>query len=143
MAKVGAKQTYNAEIQRKAEEYIDYFLKPETKPADFEEEVPTSAGLALHIRKATSTVYKWEDEEGKEAFKDVMDLIRYVTEVRGVSRGLRGEYNPVITKLILGKCGYHDSQKLDHASTDGSMSPKEPAAVDAKLVKSLVDKLCD
>lgn len=36
--------------------------------------------------------------------------------------------------------GYDAAQKLDHLSTDGSMTPK---SVDADLVKALVDKLID
>lgn len=36
--------------------------------------------------------------------------------------------------------GYDAAQKLDHLSTDGSMTPK---SVDAELVKTLVDKLID
>lgn len=33
--------------------------------------------------------------------------------------------------------------KVDHTSSDGSMSPKAPQEVDAKLVGALVDKLID
>ena len=38
---------------------------------------------------------------------------------------------------------WRDRHDLDHTSSDGSMSPKEPASVDASVVQAHVDKLTD
>lgn len=38
---------------------------------------------------------------------------------------------------------YTNRQKLDHTSSDGSMTPKPQQPVDSELIKALVDKLID
>jgi len=44
-------------------------------------------------------------------------------ERTAVNRGLDGTFNSAITKLILHNHGYSDKQAIDHASTDGTMTP--------------------
>ncbi|WP_415843310.1 terminase small subunit [Xenorhabdus thuongxuanensis] len=40
-----------------------------------------------------------------------------------INKGLTGDFNSTIAKMMLTKHGYSDKQEIDHRSPDGSMSP--------------------
>jgi len=41
-----------------------------------------------------------------------------------VNKGLTGDFNATITKLMLANHGYSEKQSIDHQLSDSSMSPK-------------------
>ena len=86
--------------------------------------VPSAVGLFLHIGIAKTTGYRWA-EEGNIEFKDILDEVMQRQELKLVNGGLSGDFNSVITKMMLTKHGYHDSVKNDNISSDGSMSPSK------------------
>lgn len=90
--------------------------------------IPSVAGLALYLGVSRSTVQLWATQEDKSEFSGTIERIKARQEVLLLSGGLSGEMNPTITKLALANHGYSD--KVDHASTDGTMSPKEPVTLD-------------
>lgn len=100
----------------KAKEYLLGGFK------DVEEVVPSIAGLACYLGKARSRVYEY----GKlnEEFKDTLEAIQSLQESLLVNRGLTGDFNSTITKLMLSNHGYSEKQEIDHQSSDGTMSPK-------------------
>ncbi|MEN7471298.1 terminase small subunit, partial [Providencia stuartii] len=49
--------------------------------------------------------------------------IKTLQENRLINKGLIGEFNPTITKLMLANHGYSEKQEVDHKSSDSSMSP--------------------
>lgn len=104
-----------------AEKYLDEYK-------DGGELIPSVAGLALYLGVSRSTVQLWATQEDKEAFSGTLEKIKARQEVMLLSGGLGGTMNPTITKLALANHGYSD--KVDHASSDGSMSPKEPVTLD-------------
>ena len=86
------------------------------------ETVPNIAGLACYLSKARSRVYEYGEQN--EEFKDILESILALQESKLLSGGLKGDYNPTITKLMLTKHGYSDKSEVDNKSSDGSMSPK-------------------
>lgn len=62
-----------------------------------------------------STIYRWTREPGKEEFRDMLERILGAQELVLWNKGLTGEFNPAITKLLLGKHGYHDKQDHTHS----------------------------
>ena len=56
-------------------------------------------------------MYKWE-AENKE-FSDILADIKAKQESVLINKGLSGDFNSAITKLVLGKHGYHDKQDMD------------------------------
>ena len=106
-----------AECLVKAKEYLLGGFK------DVEEVVPSIAGLACYLGKARSRVYEY----GKlnEEFKDTLEAIQSLQESLLVNKGLTGDFNATITKLMLSNHGYSEKQEIDHQSSDGSMSPKQ------------------
>lgn len=120
--------TYNDELVQKAREYLEEFSikQSERENTTSEEVIPTIVGLCRYIERARSTVHKWINEEGKEAFSDICSAIAELQEVKLVTGGLIGGWNPQVTKMILTKHGYSDKQEIDHSSKDGSMKPPAP-----------------
>lgn len=86
--------------------------------------VPTVVGLALTIGISKASCYDWAKHEDKKEFSDILTRVENMQERKLVAGGLAQEFNPAITKMMLTKHGYSDSQKVDHTSSDGSMTPK-------------------
>jgi hypothetical protein len=113
----GRPTVYDAAVLKKAQDYIFNF-------SDYGHVVPMVAGLARVLGVARETLYAWSKEKDKQEFSDIMQQIMSEQEIRLASGGLLNVYNSTITKAMLGKHGYHDTQKTDLSSSDGSMSPK-------------------
>lgn len=84
--------------------------------------VPSIAGLALYLEQGRRTLYSWG--EAHEEFQHILEAIGAKQEQEALSKGLKGDWNATIVKLLLGKHGYSDKQEHDHASRDGTMTPK-------------------
>ena len=103
---------YTESLLDKARTYLD-----ETTDA-----VPIVVGLCLHIGISKATAYRWA-EEGKQEFKDILEEVMEKQEAGLVNGGLKNEFNPTITKMMMTKHGYQDVIKNDNVSSDGSMTP--------------------
>lgn len=135
----GRPTLYSEEMLKKAEEYldsckddgeidteeesdIDEELEPQSHGGSLkrrykttvEVNIPTVGGLASYLRVARSTLYVWAKEV--EEFSDIMERLGSEQENRLIQRGLGGQYNPTIAKVLLTKHGYTD--KLDMTSKD-------------------------
>lgn len=85
--------------------------------------IPQIAGLALAVGVTRDTVYEWAKDPNKKAFSDIFTRVQAIQERKLINHGLKGDFNPAITKMMLTKHGYSDKQEIDHASSDGSMTP--------------------
>lgn len=83
--------------------------------------IPSIAGLACYLAISRSTVYEYQ-KENKE-FSDILEAVLSLQESKLINKGLSGDFNPTVTKLILTKHGYSDKQEVDLSSSDGSMRP--------------------
>jgi hypothetical protein len=106
---------FNQEILDKAKHYLDVGFMEQ------EEVVPTIVGLAGYINIARSTVYEWAEEH--KAFSDTLDDINAKQQRILVSKGLTGDFNATIAKLMLSNHGVNETTVQDHKSSDGSMKP--------------------
>lgn len=72
--------------------------------------VPSVAGLAcyLGISRVTAQAYARENEE----FSCTLEAIKTLQENRLINKGLTGDFNATITKLMLANHGYSDKQEL-------------------------------
>jgi hypothetical protein len=80
--------------------------------------IPSVVGLCQVINRARSTVYKWAKEEDK-GFSDILEAINEKQQMVLLSKGLTGDFNAQITKLVLGKHGYHDRQETEVSGPNG------------------------
>jgi hypothetical protein len=87
--------------------------------------IPSIAGLAVALKVSRSTLYLWAEDKDSE-FSDISSELFAKQEQTLLSKGLTGDFNSTITKLILTKHNYSDKQELSGA--DGG-----PVQVDAKV----------
>lgn len=115
MAHPGGRPTeYNQAIIEKTREYLNTF---ET----LGEVIPSIEGLAVYLDLARSTIYDWIGQEDKQEFSDIVEKILAFQGKTLANKGLKGEFNPTIAKLMLSKHGYKDSTENETKLT-GSIS---------------------
>lgn len=85
--------------------------------------IPTIEGLCLKLQINKSTLYDWEDKY--QEFSHDIDKVRKSQAERLVNKGLSGEYNPTIAKVLLSKHGYTEKQEIDHTTKGESMNVDE------------------
>lgn len=84
--------------------------------------IPSMAGLALYANCSRSSLYNYASSS--EEFKDILELIKARQEVELINKGLKGEFNASIAKLMLANHGYSEKQTLDHQSQGSSIISK-------------------
>jgi hypothetical protein len=70
--------------------------------------IPSVEGLSAFINIARSTLYVWAEE--KPLFSDILQQINEKQSRTLINKGLSGDFNSNITKLVLGKHGYSEKQ---------------------------------
>ncbi len=106
----GRPSDYNDSILEIANAYLENF---ETKHSHV---IPSVAGLAKVLKKNRDTLYQWAKEEDKKEFSDILRQIVSEQEFTLLNKGLSGDFNPAITKLVLGKHGYSEKNQTDITS---------------------------
>ncbi len=96
----GRPTLYSAEMVAKAKEYIDGGWK------DTEDVMPSHIGMRKYIGVSSSTLYLWG--QNHPDFSDILKECKEAQESVLLNNGLLGGFNSNITKLALGKHGYHD-----------------------------------
>jgi DNA-packaging protein gp3 len=112
MANIGRPTKYTPELIDKAHRYITDFNH-------YGAVFPSHIGLALYLGLHTDTIYAWQKEEGKEEFSGILGQISQIQHEMLVGNGISGDFNPAITKLVLGKHGYHEKQQTELTGADG------------------------
>lgn len=118
---------YNSAILKRVEDYLDQCQDREEDVVTGESEkftaykkklrvnLPTIEGLAVYIGIHKDTVYEWEKTYPE--FSDVIHVLRGNQSRELINKGLSGDYNPVIAKLLLMKHGYTDKQEIEQHVT--------------------------
>ena len=104
----GRPTKYCDEIIEKARDYVDNY---ESYSHAFPSEIGLSEALGVH----KSTIQDWKTHKDKEEFSAILDQINTRQQMIAWDKGLRGEYNANLVKLLLGKHGYSD--KVDQNTT--------------------------
>lgn len=72
--------------------------------------IPTIEGLAYELKVNKTTIYEWENKF--EEFSNVIDELRNKQASQLVNKGLSGQYNSTIAKVLLTKHGYREGADL-------------------------------
>ncbi len=104
----GRPTKYNETILVLSNEYLENY-------EEHGDMIPSDVGLCLVLGIARSTLYDWASQESKKAFSDILENINMKQQKVLINKGLSSEFNSNITKLVLGKHGYHE--KIDQQST--------------------------
>lgn len=133
----GRPTDYNDEIIIKSKQYLD-LAKDEVKQVVSGESdkftaykeklivnLPTIEGLAVHLEVSRDTMYEWEKVHPE--FSYILNVLRGLQSRELINKGLSGDYNPIIAKLLLMKHGYAEKTESDNNFKGGiSISWKEP-----------------
>lgn len=103
----GRPTKYNQGILDKANDYLENYDNDEYKDV-----IPSIVGLAIALEIHVDTCYDWAKQEDKKEFSDILRMCMTKQQHKLLNSGLSGEFNPNITKLVLGKHGYSDKQEL-------------------------------
>lgn len=109
VSKFGRPTSYNDEVLAAAYYYVEHF-------DEFEGEVvPTVVGMCRYIKRGKTTVYNWiaDEDKTKDDFRDIVSALEESQHLYLVNKGLVGKFNPMITKLMMGKHGYSDKQEIE------------------------------
>lgn len=81
--------------------------------------VPTLEGLAFRLGVHKDTIQEWKKEH--EEFSVLIARLLAKQAEALVNKGLSGDYNPTIAKVLLTKHGYREG--LDHTTDDKPIAP--------------------
>ncbi len=100
--------------------------------------IPSLAGLACALGVSKRTITNWVKEEEKEDFARLVDAIRAKQERILLTKGLTGDFNSGIVKLLLSGHGHVERQAQEISGPDGgaietkwSVTIKAPGPVKA------------
>lgn len=110
----GRPTEYTPELLAKAKAYLELGYAEDEK-------IPSIAGLSRFLEIARSTIYDWAGQDDKKEFSDILEQILAKQEYTLLNKGITGEFNSTITKLVLAKQGYKESSETDISSKDGSL----------------------
>lgn len=97
------------EVVEKSHDYLQNFEK-------YGDVVPSIVGLAVVLDVVEATLYNWDTEDHPE-FLGMLSKIKSKQQQVLISKGLLGDFNSTITKLILAKHGYHE--RVEQTGADG------------------------
>jgi hypothetical protein len=104
---------YTPELVEKARAYIDNY--PEQ-----DDMIPSVVGLSKYIGISRTCIYDWASQDDKKEFSDILEEINSEQNRTLINKGLSGQFNSNITKLALGKHGYHDKQDTNLGGQSGN-----------------------
>lgn len=76
--------------------------------------IPTKGGLARRLGVSRETLYAWAKDYPE--FSDIMEELGAKQEEALINKGLSGDYNPTIAKVLLTKHGYREG--IDQTTND-------------------------
>lgn len=103
----GRSTEYTPSILTKTKAYLKNY-------SDLGDAIPSIAGLSCELERARSTIYKWKADNVDQEFSDTLEQIMSNQERTALNKGLTGDFNSAITKLILANHhGYSEKPELD------------------------------
>ena len=110
---VGRPTKYNDEMQAQADAYVYDWSTIDS--------IPSRVGLCCFLGIDKTTSYDWERLYPE--FSNTCKAVEALQEREALNKGITGDFNSQITKLVLANHGYSDRQAIDHKSSDGSVGP--------------------
>lgn len=102
----GRPTKYNQNILDKANEYLDNY-------DEYGHIIPSVVGLADVLKVTAKTLYNWSEREENKEFLHILERLNQRQHIKLINGGLTGDLNAQITKLVLGKHGYHEKQERE------------------------------
>lgn len=104
-SKISEGRSYmNDEVRAAMKEYLE----------DCPNEVPSVSGLLKVLGRSQNWFYDWVKKDEYTAW--IFEQIKIAQEVKLIDKGLTGDFNPAITKMLLVRHGYADKVETDVTS---------------------------
>lgn len=126
----GRPTTYDQETIDSGWAYVDQYQK-------YGHAFPSVVGLCKVINRSRTTIYDWASQDDNE-FSYILEAINESQELVAWDKGMTGDYNASLVKLLLGKHGYHDKQDNSVSGPGGG-----PIEVDHEWTIKVVDSATD
>jgi hypothetical protein len=97
----GRPTKYNKKILTDTADYLE-------NHADYEDIVPSVAGLSCYLKLSKKIIYIWAKQDDKEEFLHMLEEIASKQERMLLSGGLSSDMNATIVKLMLAKHNYSE-----------------------------------
>ena len=97
----GRPTKYTPELLAKCYEYLEIWK-------ELGDMIPSHDGLQIYVGISNACLYDWAKHEDKKEFSELLEKILRLQRQELINKGLSGDFNSNITKLVLGKHGYHD-----------------------------------
>jgi len=99
--------------------------------ADYDDVIPSVAGLAVALEVSKKTLYNWSEVPENIKFLHALEKLSTNQENKLLNGGLSGRFNPAITKLIMYNHGYTGQPKEPDSDDESppleiSFNVKEP-----------------
>lgn len=102
--------------------------------------VPSVAGLACYLGISRSTAQEYAKENAE--FSGTLEAIKTLQENKLINKGLIGDFNSTIVKLMLSNHGYSEKVTNELTGKDGgSIQTESTIKVDEKALNSILGKL--
>jgi len=108
----GRPTTYTQEVIDKCNTYLEEW-------ESLGDMIPSVEGLAEYTGRARSTIYYWAEDEEKTEILDTLAKINEIQKRTLINKGLSGDFNSNITKLVLGNHGLSEKLQQEHTGADG------------------------
>jgi len=108
----GRPTKYNQNILDKANKYLDNY-------DEYGHIIPSVVGLADVLKVTAKTLYNWSEREENKEFLHILERLNQRQHIKLINGGLSGDLNAQITKLVLGKHGYHEKQERELTGPQG------------------------
>ncbi len=133
----GRPTEYTPELLEKAYEYLKTCVDTEEdKENGIKQKVkiPSKGGLAVALNVSRDSLYEWA--KNHKEFSDIMEQMSSIQEERLLNKGLSGDYNPTIAKVLLTKHGYREG--IEQTGKEGKdlfpkVTPEEKEKMDGLL----------
>jgi hypothetical protein len=107
--------SYTQGMQDKADFYVNNGYIEE------DDVVPSRAGLSVYLGVSRETLTNWG--KANKEFLGTLDRLSAIQEKVSLNKGLTGDFNSAIVKLLLANHGYSDKQNIDHTTQGDKITP--------------------
>lgn len=109
----GRPTKYTPKLLERAREYLLVW-------EDQGDKIPSHIALSKYIGVSSTYMYDWAKEEGKEEFSEILREVKELQQQVLLNNGLDGTFNAAITKLVLGKHGFHEKVDQNQGGQPGN-----------------------
>lgn len=115
----GRPSEYKPEYEQRVDDYLDENQDEILENGKIDVRLPTIEGFARSLGVNKTSLYEWEKKHPK--FSNALDKIRVEQQERLLNRGLSGDYNSTIAKLVL-SANHGMREKSDMTTDDKPLS---------------------